>query len=124
MDVVHGFAGIALVSCASWKDMAISHPKGTTANHVLLQFVEVSEETALAVAIAAFRDSFASVWSSFLQHPLGTMISNENKSEREPELSPCTRTAGSVNYHLYCFLLDFGTKNEAYGPCSFPRPEG
>lgn len=97
MDVVYSFAGIAFVSCASWKDMAISHPNGTTANHVLSQFVEVSVETALAVAIASFRDSFASAWSSFLQHPLGTMISNENKSQRDPELSPCTRTAGSVN---------------------------
>lgn len=97
MDVAYSFAGIVLVSCASWKDMAISHPNGTPANHVLSQFVEVSVETALAVAIAAFRDSFASVWSSFLHHPLGTMISNENKSQRDPKLSPHTRTAGSVN---------------------------
>lgn len=97
MDVVHGFVGIALVSCASWKDVAISHPGGTTANHVLSQFLEVSGETALAVAIAAFGDSFASVWSSFLQHSLETMISNENNSQEEPELSPCTRTARSVN---------------------------
>ena len=97
MDVVHGFVGIALVSCASWKDVAISHPKGTTANHVLSQFIEVSEETALPAAVAAFGDSFTSVWSRFLQHSLGTTVSNENKSQEEPELSPCTRTAGSVN---------------------------
>lgn len=97
MDVLHGFAGAALVSCASWKDVAVSHPRRTPASHVLSQLVEVSVETALAVAIAAFGDSFPSVRSSFLQRSPGTVISNGNDSQEEPELSPCTRTARSAN---------------------------
>lgn len=44
MDVSHGFVGIGLVSSAPWKARAVSHPKGTRANHVLSQFGEVSEE--------------------------------------------------------------------------------
>lgn len=116
MDVVHGFAGIALVPCASWKDAAVSRPKGTTANHVLSRLREGPEETALAAAVAAFGESFASVQSSFLQRSPGTAISNENDSQEEPDLGPAPERQINVSIVLSRILE---LKLKRLGPAPF-----
>lgn len=116
MDVVHGFAGIALVPCAFWKDAAVSRPKGTTANHVLSQLREEPEETALPVAAAAFGESFASVQSSFLQRSPGTAISNENDSQEEPDLRPAPERQINISIVL-CWILEL--KLTRMGPAPF-----
>lgn len=54
MDVVHGFVGTAAVFLCFLESCGCFTPRRAPAIHVLSQFVEVSEETPLAVPGAAF----------------------------------------------------------------------
>lgn len=107
MDAVHGFVGIAALLLLFLESRGCFTPRRAPANHVLSQLVEVSEETALAVPGAAFGAAFGAQGAAASSIHWG--LGFHRKTAKMSRAQAHSTTSGSINEHLYCLLLDFGT---------------